>query len=310
MKSVYAELQEFVSTVIFSSSGWRGVFAERGEEDRSPHIAEVHELFMAVAAYAFIEKLSHTDTTGGVYTIALGCDARPTGLALEAAAAHTLQGLGVQTHRLGVIAGPEIMAYTGADSQIDGFFYITASHNPIGHNGIKFGGPMGGVFTGTETAEVHRIFERVVQSAHAVQPGTMAATFRGHGTAREDYTTREPGATRDARPTSEPDATRHAGPASEHNAPRQAGTVRVAAKHVAASQHGATRQFPAEIEYVDFLRGNEWKRRAESAYAESVTAIAGADAVARLREGIRQTGGVGIVAELNGSARGVSRFFV
>jgi phosphoglucomutase len=50
-----------------------------------------------------------------------------------------------------ITAAPEIMAFarTGGGS---GFIYISASHNPIGHNGLKFGLVDGGVLPGQEAA--------------------------------------------------------------------------------------------------------------------------------------------------------------
>ena len=38
-----------------------------------------------------------------------------------------------------IASAPEIMAYTKTLRYIDGFMYVSASHNPIGHNGLKFG---------------------------------------------------------------------------------------------------------------------------------------------------------------------------
>ena len=55
----------------------------------------------------------------------------------------------------GVTSAPEIMAYA---RMLDGFIYISASHNPIGHNGIKFGTNDGGVLNGTENAALVKDF--------------------------------------------------------------------------------------------------------------------------------------------------------
>jgi phosphoglucomutase len=51
---------------------------------------------------------------------------------------------------ISVAAAPEIMAY--ARSRKSAFVYISASHNPIGHNGIKFGLGDGGVLPGSDAA--------------------------------------------------------------------------------------------------------------------------------------------------------------
>ena len=46
----------------------------------------------------------------------------------------------------------EIMAYA---KKLDGFIYISASHNPVGHNGIKFGTNNGGVLEAKENAQIY-----------------------------------------------------------------------------------------------------------------------------------------------------------
>ena len=54
-----------------------------------------------------------------------------------------------------VTSAPEIMAYA---RKLDGFIYISASHNPIGHNGIKFGTNDGGVLNADENAKLVKEF--------------------------------------------------------------------------------------------------------------------------------------------------------
>jgi phosphoglucomutase len=51
-----------------------------------------------------------------------------------------------------------------ADGTADtsGFVYISASHNPIGHNGIKFGRTDGGVLPGSEAESLVRLFRALV----------------------------------------------------------------------------------------------------------------------------------------------------
>ncbi|MBQ3837231.1 MAG: phosphoglucomutase, partial [Treponema sp.] len=63
---------------------------------------------------------------------------------------------------LGVAAAPEIMAFARG---YDAFIYISASHNPIGHNGIKFGLDDGGVLNAAQNLEVRAIFERKLKEA-------------------------------------------------------------------------------------------------------------------------------------------------
>ncbi|MCL2834567.1 MAG: phosphatidylglycerol lysyltransferase, partial [Treponema sp.] len=52
-----------------------------------------------------------------------------------------------------VSAAPEIMAYARSPRvSTAGFVYISASHNPVGHNGLKFGLSDGGVLPGSEAS--------------------------------------------------------------------------------------------------------------------------------------------------------------
>ncbi len=51
-------------------------------------------------------------------------------------------------------SAPEIMAYVKNDKETDGFIYISASHNPSGYNGIKFGPSSGAVLGGKDSAEI------------------------------------------------------------------------------------------------------------------------------------------------------------
>jgi len=71
--------------------------------------------------------------------VALGMDTRPTGPAIADTVLRVLISRGLEVRFLGVIASPEIMAFVKTDDDLDGFFYVSASHNPIGHNGFKLG---------------------------------------------------------------------------------------------------------------------------------------------------------------------------
>lgn len=58
------------------------------------------------------------------------------------------------------------MAYT---KQADGFMYISASHNPIGHNGIKFGLNSGGVLNALQNALLVERFKTLCSQNNAEQ---------------------------------------------------------------------------------------------------------------------------------------------
>ncbi len=119
--------------MILSASGWRKVFAKSGnEQDTSREIGEENYALSLLAADAFAEYLLERKPLRRA-TIVVARDTRPTGSEICRA---VLQALklhgGIEATVLGVAAAPEIMAYS---KTADGFIYISASHNPVGHNG-------------------------------------------------------------------------------------------------------------------------------------------------------------------------------
>ncbi len=141
--------------MILSASGWRKVFAISGDEqDRNPEISENDKKIAVTAANVFfdyIKKISGQE----IPVISLGIDTRPTGPAIADAMIRALIKKGAIIQYSAVTSAPEIMAYA---KKLDGFIYISASHNPIGHNGIKFGTNDGGVLNGTENAKLVKDF--------------------------------------------------------------------------------------------------------------------------------------------------------
>jgi phosphoglucomutase len=79
-------------------------------------------------------------------------DTRPTGPAIADVMVRVFLALGCSVRFAFISAAPEIMAYAreASGAKITGFVYISASHNPIGHNGLKFGLTDGGVLPGAE----------------------------------------------------------------------------------------------------------------------------------------------------------------
>ena len=141
--------------MILSASGWRKVFAISGnEQDNKPEISQENRCISVAAAKVFydyiIDKTGKTDPA-----IAVGIDTRPTGVAIADAMIRFLAATSAKVKYCGISSAPEIMAYA---KQLDGFIYISASHNPVGHNGIKFGTNEGGVLNGTENAALVKNF--------------------------------------------------------------------------------------------------------------------------------------------------------
>lgn len=149
------------SSLILSASGWRGIFAASGnEEDKTTEIDETHKSFSQIMAAVYADYILSLKEAAGLAqmagigswgtgsespVIAVGTDARPTGPAIADQMIPVLLAKGLSVEYLGITAAPEIMAYS---HKVDGFVYISASHNPVGHNGVKFGLNDGGVLPG------------------------------------------------------------------------------------------------------------------------------------------------------------------
>jgi phosphoglucomutase len=158
------ELDRALEGLILSASGWRGVFASGGDEEcREPDISPAFRLIAAAATRCFAAWLGagcpgepwprcRDDlfrTAGEGRLILVGTDTRPTGPAIAGAVISALLNAGCRVSYAGVLAAPEIMAWARSLSgRAGGFIYISASHNPIGHNGLKFGLTDGGVLQG------------------------------------------------------------------------------------------------------------------------------------------------------------------
>lgn len=155
--------------MITSASGWRKVFALSGdEEDTSTEISADDTVLSALAADTFAQYMISRVGEARKPVVVLGTDARPTGPAIADAMLRALLANGVAVLYAGIIAAPEIMAYSRA---FDGFVYISASHNPVGHNGIKFGLNDGGVLDRDENAKLVSAFEKRCTASGAVQNG-------------------------------------------------------------------------------------------------------------------------------------------
>jgi len=143
-----------VNSMILSASGWRKIFVKSGtEEDKSEEIGIENTFIAALIANVFADYI--IEKCGNDCKIAVGIDARPTGPIIADTMIRVLTAKKIKLQFLSITAAPEIMAYSRT---LDGFVYISASHNPIGHNGIKFGLNDGGVLPGTETAKLTEAF--------------------------------------------------------------------------------------------------------------------------------------------------------
>lgn len=154
--------------MILSASGWRKVFAQSGNEsDTTTKIGNTNKALCFLAAESFLEWLNKSAPK-----IVVATDTRPTG---KECADYVLRALALGKAKavwLGVAAAPEIMAFA---KDFDAFVYISASHNPIGHNGIKFGLNDGGVLNAAQNLEVRAIFEQKLKAAACAEEALARA---------------------------------------------------------------------------------------------------------------------------------------
>jgi len=159
-------LEDALNRMILSPSGWRGIFSADGnEENAGEEPAPAYRYIAAAAAAVFAEYLAARTAQASLTppALLLGRDTRPTGKIIADIMLRAFLASGCTIHYLGITAAPEIMAYArtafdGASS--GGFCYISASHNPIGHNGLKFGMDDGGVLEGGEAIKLIEAFKK------------------------------------------------------------------------------------------------------------------------------------------------------
>jgi phosphoglucomutase len=209
-------LEQTLEKTILSASGWRGIFAADGNgESSAPEISGDHRVIIIAAARVFAEFLSgggDEEPSPGKPLVLVGRDTRPTGRAIAELMIRGLTASNCAVHYAGITAAPEIMARarnfanpenrTGHErGKRAGFVYISASHNPRGYNGLKFGLTGGGVLSGPEAAVLAESLRELLLNpesaaslrALAEQDGTkeieaiLAAETDEKQKARQDY---------------------------------------------------------------------------------------------------------------------------
>ncbi len=160
MDTLFDDVYTSFKKMIISASGWRKVFAADGDENSmNKELSEADSIIAAGIGYIF----SKWALSKGCKSVAIARDARPTGEAICRIVATTAQQLGLEIRYLAVAAAPEIMAYVKNTEEMDGFIYISASHNPAGHNGVKFGLGDGAVLGGSDAADIIARFKAFME---------------------------------------------------------------------------------------------------------------------------------------------------
>ncbi|MDX9702147.1 MAG: hypothetical protein RBU23_03780 [Candidatus Auribacterota bacterium] len=131
--------EKFLETTIFSVSGWRRICAADGdEESTTPEINILSKILFAGAARIFAQMLREKYAISAP-VVALALDARHTGPKIGLVIIRALLAYGCKVRYSYIASAPEAMAYTKTTDDVYGFIYVSASHNPVGHNGIKYG---------------------------------------------------------------------------------------------------------------------------------------------------------------------------
>lgn len=138
--STLKERTDALDNMVLSASGWRAVFGSHENDTRNVIPLALRDLSILAAA-VFLE---HVNSAGGT-VLTLGTDTRPTGPAVIDAILPVFTNAGLSVQYLGQVPSPEIMAYVKEEPGVHGFVYVSASHNPPGHNGFKFGDSTGRV---------------------------------------------------------------------------------------------------------------------------------------------------------------------
>ncbi|MDR2111323.1 MAG: phosphatidylglycerol lysyltransferase [Spirochaetaceae bacterium] len=176
-----AGLDRVLAGMILSHSGWRGIFAQDGNgESAGKELSAAHKVFVSTAAAVFADYLRAriAAVPGENPAVILGMDTRPTGPAIADMMIRTFLAEGCSLRFALITAAPEIMAYArsfAASGRAHGFVYISASHNPIGYNGLKFGLTDGGVLSAGEAEALTAEFRRRAASPEAAARAIAAA---------------------------------------------------------------------------------------------------------------------------------------
>jgi len=161
------ELRAALEQMILSPSGWRKIFAPDGEHGRgeAPSLAD---RCLAVAmgivwGYWLTAKRGRRRPR-----VLVATDSRPTGAAISDSLARGLRAARCRVIFIGIAAAPEVMAFCQNNKAIAGAAYVSASHNPLGYNGVKFSAD-GGVIGGSASRGLIAEFRKLIMAEGAAE---------------------------------------------------------------------------------------------------------------------------------------------
>ncbi len=177
--------------LILSASGWRKVFARDGGEGASPELDPADQIVVGAMAMAFSDAVSARSEDDKPAVIAVAMDSRPTGPGIADTIIRVLVAKDLEVRFSGVTAVPELLSMVLRTNEISAFAYISASHNPIGYNGLKFGFSDGSVVGGEASAALIASFEEIINNTppsligdliSRADPAKVAAIFSAKDT--------------------------------------------------------------------------------------------------------------------------------
>ena len=156
------DLEKASNEMILSISGWRGLFnIENSEESDKKELNISYSILTGIATNIFADFLSSKN----IQKIILARDGRPTGENIEKIVFLTLKNASsnFEIITLGIAPIPETISF--ARDENAAFFYISASHNPIGYNGFKFGFGNEGVLPSSEAKTLIQNFKNAIKTS-------------------------------------------------------------------------------------------------------------------------------------------------
>ncbi len=157
----HARVMEAAFELILSASGWRKIFAAGGAESFATELSPADEIIVGAMAVAFSQAVAARQK-GGI--VAVATDSRPTGPAIADIIIRVLISRGLEVKFSGVTAVPELLSSVQTNRAVSGFAYVSASHNPVGYNGVKFGFSDGAVAGGEDSAKLIASFKEIIAS--------------------------------------------------------------------------------------------------------------------------------------------------
>ena len=160
------ELRAALEQMILSPSGWRKIFAPDGEHgrDKMPSPADCClAVAMGICWGRWLAKHGKKKPF-----VLVATDSRPTGAVLSNSLMRGLRAVRCKVVFIGIAAAPEVMAFCQGTKGITGVAYISASHNPLGYNGVKFSTD-GSVIGGLTSAALIKEFREFVTAEGAAE---------------------------------------------------------------------------------------------------------------------------------------------